>query len=611
MSANGALFIDDNPTPGPGLADPATGKLALNPVLDGLLADGLISPENHQILTSVRTSLGQSDKNALQVIADSGWDNQLQPGQKLNISALIGWLSHKTGVPIRKIDPLNTDVQACTAVMSLAYAKRFQIIALEVSPTSVVIGTSEPFDESWEFELAKVLQKDIVRVLVGPDDIDRYLQEFYSVSKSVLGAKKDQLSSQAPPGGVQNLEQMMELGRSGKLDVDDQHVVNIVDWLLQYAFEQRASDIHMEPGREQSTVRFRIDGVLHQVYEVPATVMAAITSRIKILGRMDVAEKRRPQDGRLKTRNEDGREVELRLSTMPTAFGEKLVMRVFDPDVLMKKPVDLGFTTEEQNIWESMLARPHGIILVTGPTGSGKTTTLYTSLQELATPQVNLCTVEDPIELIVPAFNQMQVQSNIDLDFATGVRTLLRQDPDIIMIGEIRDIETAQMAIQAALTGHLVISTLHTNDAPAAITRLLELGIPYYLLRNTLIGVIAQRLVRTLCPSCATTAQVNVEDWNGLVTPCAIPAPDVVHEKGGCDECRDSGYKGRIGLYEIMQLTPGVKKMILPESDIGLLRDQAVKDGMEPLRVSGARKVAAGVTTMAEILRVAPPPMDY
>jgi len=286
MSAN-ALFIDDNPAPGPGLTDPATGRLALAPVLDGLLADGLISPENHQILTSVRTTLGQSDKNALQAIADSGWDNQLQPGQKLTINALIGWLSHKTGVPVRKVDPLNTDVQSCTAVMSLAYAKRFQIIALEVSPTSVVIGTSEPFDESWENELSKVLQKDIVS---------------YSVSKSVLGAKKDQQSSQAPAGGVQNLEQMMELGRSGKLDVDDQHVVNIVDWLLQYAFEQRASDIHLEPGREDSTVRFRIDGVLHQVYEVPATVMAAITSRIKILGRMDVAEKRRPQDGRLKTR---------------------------------------------------------------------------------------------------------------------------------------------------------------------------------------------------------------------------------------------------------------------------------------------------------------------
>lgn len=607
MSANSALFINDNQ---PDYADPVTGKLLLAPILDGLLTDGLILQENHQILTAVRTSIGDEGKNALQVIADSGWDNQLQPGQKLNINVLMEWLSEKIDVPVKKIDPLNTDVQAVTAVMSLAYAKRFQIIALEVTPTVVVIGTSEPFDKSWEAELSKVLQKNIVRVLLSTEDINRYLHEFYTVSKSVLSAKKEQ-NAQGPSSGIQNLEQMMELGRSGKLDANDQHVVNIVDWLLQYAFEQRASDIHLEPGRDDSAVRFRIDGVLHQVYEVPSTVMAAITSRIKILGRMDVAEKRRPQDGRLKTRNEDGREVELRLSTMPTAFGEKLVMRVFDPDVLLKKPVDLGFTAQEQVIWEDMLAKPHGIILVTGPTGSGKTTTLYTSLQELATPQVNLCTVEDPIELIVPAFNQMQVQSNIDLDFATGVRTLLRQDPDIIMIGEIRDIETAQMAIQAALTGHLVISTLHTNDAPAAITRLLELGIPYYLLRNTLIGVIAQRLVRTLCPHCSNPVPVDKEDWDGLVSPCAIPAPETVQEKGGCKECRDTGYKGRIGLYEIMQMTHGVKQNILPDGDIAALRDQAVKDGMEPLRVSGARKVASGVTTMEEILRVAPPPMDY
>ena len=605
---NNALFIDDNSQQG--YSDPMSGKLMLAPILDELLTDGLILAENHQILTSVRTSVGAADKNALQVIADSGWDNQLQPGQKLTINVLMDWLSQKIDVPVKKIDPLNTDVQSVTAVMSLAYAKRFQIIALEVTPTVVVIGTSEPFDQSWELELGKVLQKNIVRVLVSADDINRYLHEFYTVSKSVLSAKKEQ-NAQVPASGVQNLEQMMELGRSGKLDANDQHVVNIVDWLLQYAFEQRASDIHLEPARENSAVRFRIDGVLHQVYEVPSTVMAAITSRIKILGRMDVAEKRRPQDGRLKTRNEDGREVELRLSTMPTAFGEKLVMRVFDPDVLLKKPVDLGFTAAEQGIWEDMLSKPHGIILVTGPTGSGKTTTLYTSLQELATPQVNLCTIEDPIELIVPAFNQMQVQSNIDLDFATGVRTLLRQDPDIIMIGEIRDVETAQMAIQAALTGHLVISTLHTNDAPAAITRLLELGIPYYLLRNSLIGVIAQRLVRTLCQHCSVTTPANQEDWNGLVHPCGLPAPETVQEKGGCTECRDTGYKGRIGLYEIMQMTNGVKQSILPDGDIGVLRDQAIKDGMEPLRVSGARKVADGVTTMEEILRVAPPPMDY
>ena len=401
MSANSAQFINDNP---PDYADPATGRLLLAPILDGLLQDGLVSQENHQILTSVRTSVGDSDKNALQVIADSNWDNQLEPGRKLTINALMEWLSGKIGMPVKKVDPLNTDVQSVTSVMSLAYAKRFQILALEVTSATVVIGTCEPFEKTWEHELAKVLQKSIVRVLLSSEDINRYLHEFYTVSKSVLGAKKEQ-NAQEPSSGIQNLEQMMELGRSGKLDANDQHVVNIVDWLLQYAFEQRASDIHLEPARDQSTVRFRIDGVLHQVYEVPATVMAAITSRIKILGRMDVAEKRRPQDGRLKTRNEDGREVELRLSTMPTAFGEKLVMRVFDPDVLLKKPVDLGFTVDEQSIWEGMLAQPHGIILVTGPTGSGKTTTLYTSLQELATPQVNLCTVKDPIELIVNSPN--------------------------------------------------------------------------------------------------------------------------------------------------------------------------------------------------------------
>lgn len=604
MSASNAHFLNDT---SPDFGNPATGKLELGPILDQLLVDGLITDENRKILTVVRRS-SNDDKNVLQVIAECKWENQLSPGSLLTTDILIEWLARQINVPVRKIDPLNTDVAAITGVMSLAYAKRFNIIALEVTKNGVIIGTAEPFEESWQAELSRVLNKPISCVLVNPDEISRFLQEFYTVSKSVLGARKDQAGDQVSK--VQNLEQMMELGRKGKLDVNDQHVVNIVDWLLQYAFEQRASDIHLEPGREQSVVRFRIDGVLHRVYDVPSTVMAAITSRIKILGRMDVAEKRRPQDGRLKTRNEDGREVELRLSTMPTAFGEKLVMRVFDPDVLLKQPSDLGFTSRDSELWNSMLKSPNGIILVTGPTGSGKTTTLYTSLQQLATPEVNLCTVEDPIELIVPAFNQMQVQPNIDLDFATGVRTLLRQDPDIIMIGEIRDYETAQMAIQAALTGHLVISTLHTNDAPAAINRLLELGIPYYLLRNTIVGVIAQRLIRTLCQSCAAPSPIEVDEWNGLVQPCQVELPAASMVKVGCDECRDTGYKGRIGIYEVMEMTSALKQKINPEVDITVLREQALMDGMEPLRVSGARKVAAGVTTMAEVLRVAPASMD-
>ncbi len=605
MSANFARSLNDDK---PMFADPATGRLDLFVILSKLREEGLISEENRTVLGSIRSNVSNGEKSALQVIADCKWQNQQRPDTILTLDVLLHWLSEKINMPVNKIDPLNSDVAAITSVMSLAYARRFNIIALEVTPSAVIIGTGEPFDASWQQELAGVLRKTISCVLVNPDDIQRYLHEFYNVSKSVRGAKAETSAGQT--SNVQNLEQLMELGRSGKLDANDQHVVNIVDWLLQYAYEQRASDIHLEPRRTEGVVRFRIDGVLHQVYEVPATVMAAITSRIKILGRMDVAEKRRPQDGRLKTRNEAGGEVELRLSTMPTAFGEKLVMRVFDPDVLLKDATALGFTDHEQQLWNGMLSAPHGIILVTGPTGSGKTTTLYTSLQQLATPDVNLCTVEDPIELIVPAFNQMQVQSNIDLDFAAGVRTLLRQDPDIIMIGEIRDYETAQMAIQAALTGHLVISTLHTNDAPSAITRLLELGVPYYLLRNTMVGVLAQRLVRTLCQSCASPVAMDADDWVSLTEPCEVTCPTEVKTNTGCDVCRDTGYTGRIGIYEVMEMTGDLKKAIVSEVDVNNLRLQAIKDGMEPLRISGARKVAEGLTSIAEIQRVAPPVLE-
>lgn len=610
MSAGNALFIDDGSSDGSDprhFADPVTGRLKLFELLDELLADGIISQENHSVLSTVRADVKDDGKNALQVIADCGWIDNARPGRKLTLDRLIEWLSEKIDMPLVRIDPLNMDVASITSVMSLAYAKRFNIIALNVTADAVQIGTAEPFLNSWQDELSGVLRKGVSCALVNPDDISRYLNEFYNVSKSVLGARNEQNVSDTSK--VQNLEQLIELGRKGALDVDDQHVVSIVDWLLQYAFEQRASDIHLEPGRQDSLVRFRIDGVLHRVYDVPTTVMAAITSRIKILGRMDVAEKRRPQDGRLKTRNEQGREVELRLSTMPTAFGEKMVMRVFDPDVLLRSATDLGFTQREKAAWEGMLKSPNGIILVTGPTGSGKTTTLYTSLQQLATPEVNLCTVEDPIELVVPAFNQMQVQPNIDLDFATGVRTLLRQDPDIIMIGEIRDYETAQMAIQAALTGHLVISTLHTNDASAAVTRLLELGVPYYLLRNTIIGVLAQRLVRRLCSECSVASPVDADAWNGLVAPLTVTPPDTVKTSVGCQTCRDTGYAGRVGIYEVLRMTQGLKDLILPELDITGFRKQAIRDGMQPLRISGARKVAHGLTTMGEVLRVAPPPM--
>jgi general secretion pathway protein E len=507
-------------------------------------------------------------------------------------------------LPLYRIDPLKIDVAAVTSVMSYAYASRFGILALEVHEQEVVIGTAQPWVKEWQRELERLLGRVIKIVILNPDDISRYSLEFYSLSRSVSGAVEDHGSQTL--SGVQNLEQMMELSRSGKLDANDQHVVNIVDWLLQYAYDQRASDIHLEPRRKQGNVRFRIDGVMHTVYQIPSTVMAAVTSRIKILGRMDVAEKRKPQDGRLKTRTPDGKEVELRLSTMPTAFGEKLVMRIFDPEVLVKDYSALGFGEKTRQYWQGMIHQPNGIILVTGPTGSGKTTTLYTTLNELARPEVNVCTVEDPIELVEPKLNQMQVQHNIGLDFASGIRTLLRQDPDIIMVGEIRDLETAEMAIQAALTGHLVFSTLHTNDAASAITRLLEIGVAPYLLKATLLGVLAQRLVRILCPHCKELEPLSADLWQSLVHPWKVKSPESAYKPVGCLECRQTGFRGRLGVYELLPVTDEFRRLIGHDSDLQQLRRRAVKEGMHPMRLDGAQKIAHGLTTIDEVLKVAP-----
>jgi general secretion pathway protein E len=387
----------------------------------------------------------------------------------------------------------------------------------------------------------------------------------------------------------------------------------VVDWLWQYAFDQRASDIHLEPRRDMGAIRFRIDGVLHTVYQVPMTVLAAMTARIKLLGRMDVVEKRRPLDGRIKTRRPDtpegakGGEVEMRLSTLPTAFGEKMVMRIFDPEAVVKGVAALGFGPREAERWQQLIQRPHGIVLVTGPTGSGKTTTLYATLKALATDEVNVCTIEDPIEMIEPAFNQTQVQPALDLGFAEGLRALMRQDPDIIMVGEIRDLATAEMAIQAALTGHLVFSTLHTNDAASAITRLADLGVPSYLIGATVIGVLAQRLVRTLCPACkqpdeAVTREVIDEvakPWrlNGGVRAC---------KPVGCLECRNTGFRGRAGLYELLTLSEAARAAVHPALDAAALKRTAVREGMRPLRLAGAMKVAEGLTTIEEVLRSTP-----
>ncbi|MCC7485551.1 MAG: type II/IV secretion system protein [Burkholderiales bacterium] len=580
-------------------------RLELATVLEELAADGLVTKEAAEHLARDRRG-ARGDVHPLVVVAEQKWKDPRNPRKTLNIEALTQWLAERSGLPYLHIDPFKIDFAAVTKVMSSAYAERFKILPVEVTNRVATIATAEPNIRSWEESLKQVLRLEVRRVIANPLDIQGYIVEFFNLARSVKGATEKDKGAYSE---IANFEQLVQLGRSGKLDANDQHIVHICDWLFNFAFESRASDIHLEPRRDVSNVRFRIDGVLHHVYQIPTPVLAAMTSRIKVLGRMDVVEKRRPQDGRLKTVTPDGEEVELRLSTMPTAFGEKLVMRVFNPENLVKDYKELGFTDEDERKWTQMASEPHGIILVTGPTGSGKTTTLYSTLKSLAQPEVNVCTVEDPIEMVEPAFNQMQVHHAIGVDFASGIRTLMRQDPDIVMVGEIRDLETAEMAVQAALTGHLVLSTLHTNDAPSAVTRLLDLGVAPYLLQSTVLGVMAQRLVRTLCRHCKERQDLEDSAWELLTAPWKAPRPKgTTYLPRGCLECRMTGYMGRIGIYETMVMTPELRRLVTAAADLSALRERAYKEGMKPLRIGGAMKVAAGVTTVDEIMNVAPPP---
>ena len=585
-------------------------RLTLTEILDWLLEDKWVDPSAAEQLKKERRYY-RGAMHPLSIVAEQKWRQAVPPGKVITLEILTEWLAKRVGLDYLHIDPLKIDFGAVTEVMSSQYASRFRILPVGITAKEATIATAEPHLRGWEAELSRIIKRDIKRVIANPVDIERYQVEFYNLAKSVKGANR----GAAGVSGLSNFEQLVEVGKDNKaLDANDAHIVRITDWLWQYAFDQRASDIHVEPRREQGIVRFRIDGVLHQVYQIPAPVLVAMTSRIKILARMDVVEKRRPQDGRIKTRTLGGDEVEMRLSTLPTAFGEKMVMRIFDPEVLVRDFRELGFSDEDSKRWQEMTTRPNGIVLVTGPTGSGKTTTLYSTLKTLATTEVNVCTIEDPIEMVEPAFNQMQVQPDLDLTFAAGVRALMRQDPDIIMVGEIRDLETAEMAVQSALTGHLVLSTLHTNDAPSAVTRLLELGIAPYLLNATLNGVMAQRLVRTLCPHCKQQVELQREDdqaaWEALVAPWKSKRPARLYKPVGCLECRMTGFIGRVGIYETLVFTHPIKKLVNEKADLVALREQAFKDGMKALRISGAMKVGAGLTTIEEVLKVAPPVRD-
>ncbi|HYG06357.1 MAG TPA: GspE/PulE family protein [Stenotrophomonas sp.] len=584
------------------------GRLVFERVAAALLADGMIAPNDRErIQFSAGGARNASEVHPLVLLSNLKLQAGQLPAGELGLERLTEWLATRVGMRYLRIDPTRVDVASVTGVVSHAYARRHRILPLAVDAERVLIATSEPLALDWLADVQHLTRRRIEVVLSNPLDLHRYTMEFFGVTRSVRGAHGDARGGDNGVG-LPSFEQLVELGRTGDVNADDQHIVHIVDWLLQYAYEQRASDIHLEPRRDMGRMRFRIDGILHKVFEVPPAVMTAVVSRIKVLGRMDLAERRRPQDGRIKTRSPGGREVEMRLSTMPTAFGEKCVMRIFDPDAAFKSVDQLGFSAEEAAGWNALVERPHGIVLVTGPTGSGKTTTLYSTLKRLATPDVNVCSVEDPIEMISPEFNQMQVQQNIDLDFAAGVRTLLRQDPDIIMIGEIRDLETAQMAVQASLTGHLVLSTLHTNDAPSAITRLLDLGVPHYLVASTLNGVLAQRLVRTLCPHCKRPQPLSEHDWAAIREPGeALPEVLDTHAPVGCLECRRTGFLGRVGLYELLPVTGRLRGLIRSDMDLASFSRAARGDGLRTLRRTGLEKVAQGLTTIEEVLSVLPP----
>ncbi|HEY4037534.1 MAG TPA: GspE/PulE family protein [Burkholderiaceae bacterium] len=593
----------EHPKPAPVQA-PVSGKLPLAYIVRQLVADKWLSQSDSERVFAIadRERFG----HPIAVLAEMNFRTPDAQRLLLDLELLTQWLAEKVRLPYQHIDPLRVDFTRVVDVMSSAYATGYSILPIAVKPDQIVVATCEPFVDEWVREIEQISKKSVQRVVANPVDIARYTTEFYKLAQQVKGATKTGTTNP-----LSNFEQLVELG--SKVEANDAHVVHIVDWILQYAFDQRASDIHLEPKRDQGVVRFRIDGVLHQVYQVPPGVMHAMTSRIKLLGRMDVVERRRPQDGRIKTRagGAGGREVEIRLSTLPTAFGEKLVMRLFDPEVVVRSYAELGFSDAEAKIWSELIRRPSGIVLVTGPTGSGKTTTLYSTLKQLATDDVNVTTVEDPIEMIDPSLNQMQVQPGIELGFSDGLRALMRQDPDVIMVGEIRDRETADMAVQAALTGHLVFSTLHTNDAASAVARLAELRVPPYLINATLIGVLAQRLVRTLCSSCkATQDGPDQALWRELVAPWRSAPPRTVYKPVGCLECRRTGYLGRTGLVELLVMTDAIRLLVARASELQQLREQAARDGLRSLRVSGAEKVVLGLTTIDEVLRAAPPFTD-
>ncbi len=540
-----------------------------------------------------------------QVLAAMGYliggDNRYPLTEDLIMQALAKAL----GMPYVHLNPLDIDAKLATQTLSRPFARRHNALVIGQDDAGVDVAVANPMDVRLVENLQQFVRRPVRLKVAPPSHIQQIITDIYGFRTSVKAAEREFKQGV----DIGNLERYVRLKRVEEIEATDSHIVNAVEYLFHYAFDQRASDIHIEPHRDQSVVRMRIDGVLHTINVLPKIVHPAVCSRIKTLARMDIAEKRRPQDGRIKTALGD-REVEIRVSTMATAFGEKVVMRIFDPEVILRDLPELGLSSRQQPAMERFIGRPNGLVLVTGPTGSGKTTTLYSALRAIANPQINVTSIEDPIEIVVNVFNQVEVQTKVGVGFPEALRHLLRQDPDVIMIGEVRDTETASIAVQASLTGHLVLATLHTNDAASAITRLLELGVDPFLLSSTLVGVVAQRLVRLVCPSCRvetflTQDQMSLIGLDLQELEQQGESPNLMVAVGeGCVKCRSTGLFGRSGVFEVLEVNDKIRKLIHTRASSKEIAKQARQDGMLTLREAAIRKMAKGITTFDEVLRM-------
>ncbi len=588
-------------------------SLTLEYVADLILKGKLISPEDRkeifikgesqrarlhkmrQTFSSRRHQTIAESVSPAEVIASFNFKTP-ETGKLLTEDVITVAIAKEVDLPYIKIDPLQLDLDVVTSKIPRPFAQRHLIVPIAEENGVVTLAVADPFNLESIDNLTRTSKMKVSLVLASKSDILRIVREFHGFRSSVVAAEQ-QMGGTIDLG---NLEQFVKLKGANEIEATDQHIVKAVEYLLYYAYDQGASDIHIEPKREITLVRLRIDGVLHNIHTIPKPVHPSVVSRIKTLSRLDIAEKRRPQDGRIKTEFHD-REIELRISTMPTAFGEKIVIRIFDPDILCQDIKDLGFYNREYEAMNTYLKKTYGIVLVTGPTGSGKTTTLYSALRSLASSEVNIVTIEDPIEMVIEEFNQVAVQPKVGLDFASTLRTILRQDPDIIMVGEIRDKETASNAVQAALTGHLVLSTLHTNDAPTSVTRLIDLGVPPFLISATVLGIAAQRLVRKICKDCKKERPMRPEEIEFLGL---TKKPYTIHYGEGCVECRGTGYKGRDGIFELMDFSDKIKELTSEGGNVPDIRKTARSEGMISLRESAIKKMLEGITTYDEVISV-------